>query len=116
MPAWRPKTRRLLAEKAKREKRVAGHEEIVRRVSALLFDADPIGINFDENTDEYDPEAQAIVVRLLDGTPQSDLDAAVYETFAYFFGPEVEEIGPASRYHDVSEQIWAAWCTYRQSE
>lgn len=33
-------------------------------VAALLFRHDPVGINFDENTDEYQPEAETILPRL----------------------------------------------------
>lgn len=100
-------------EREERKQRVVGHEEIVGRVSALLFAADPVGINFDDNTDEYDLEAEMIVIRLLDGVLQSDLQAAVYETFVRCFGPEVEVVGPASRYQEVSDKIWDAWCIYR---
>jgi hypothetical protein len=60
-------------EREERKQRVVGHEEIVGRVSALLFAADPVGINFDDNTDEYDLEAEMIVIRLLDGVLQSEL-------------------------------------------
>jgi hypothetical protein len=32
--------------------------------SGLLFESDPIGINFEDNTDEYEPEAATILPRL----------------------------------------------------
>ena len=33
-------------------------------ITALLFRHDPIGINFEDNTDEYEPEARTILPRL----------------------------------------------------
>ena len=34
------------------------------RVSAILFEEDPIGINFADNTDKYQPEVDTILPRL----------------------------------------------------
>lgn len=102
-------------ELAKRDRRrLAGHEPIVTRVSALLFEADPAGINFEDNTHEYDPEAKMIVIRLLDGLPEPALQSAVHETFISMFDAHIA--GPAKRYGDVSSQIWEAWCSYRHPE
>jgi hypothetical protein len=47
-------------------------------VSAVLFHHDPIGINFDTNTDEYDPEARTILPRL--PSCGSEIDALVVIT------------------------------------
>ena len=38
--------------------------DLVDEVSRLLFRADPVGINFETNTDEYDAEAETIVIAL----------------------------------------------------
>jgi hypothetical protein len=46
-----------------RKRAVAGQESLVAEVSKILFEADFVGINFEDNTDEYDPEAETIVHR-----------------------------------------------------
>jgi hypothetical protein len=38
--------------------------ELFDSVAAVLFEADPIRINFEINTDEYEPEAGTILPRL----------------------------------------------------
>lgn len=42
-----------------REQAVPGQESLVARVQEILFDEDPIGINFGSNIDEYELEAHA---------------------------------------------------------
>ena len=49
---------------ALRAELVVGQEDIVAAIEAILFERDPIGINFETNTDEYRQEAQCIVIGL----------------------------------------------------
>jgi hypothetical protein len=49
-------------ERRKRLKQEYG--ELFDQTSAILFRHDPIGINFEDNTGEYDPEAGTILPRL----------------------------------------------------
>jgi hypothetical protein len=55
--------------------------ERVDREQALLFHDDPIGINFESNSDEYRSEAQTIVVRLAEATSERDVAVIVHEEF-----------------------------------
>ena len=43
----------------------ASQRDLVGEVSRILFEADVIGIGLGSNTDEYDPEAEAIVAQRL---------------------------------------------------
>jgi hypothetical protein len=70
---------RVAAARAGREHVLVGREDLVSRVEALLFCHDPIGINFDTNTDEYRPEAHRQIA------------------------------GPVERYRVVAESIWGLW-------
>ena len=56
-------------------------------ISDALFEADPIGINFDDNTDEYDPETGTIIPRLGLAKSAEDVQAIVYEEFCRWFDP-----------------------------
>jgi hypothetical protein len=42
----------------------AEYGELFDSRAALLYRHDPIGINFEDNTDEYEPEAETILPRL----------------------------------------------------
>ena len=82
-------------------------------VSRLLFDTDPIGINYETNTDEYDPETAAIIPRLHTANSAEDVERIVYEGFRHWFGSDVA--GSRERYSAVSIRIWVAWCAYNAS-
>ncbi|MFJ8916848.1 hypothetical protein [Amycolatopsis sp. NPDC102389] len=43
-----------------RRRLVADRRDLVASIEVLLFRHDPIGINFEYNTDEYQPEAESI--------------------------------------------------------
>jgi hypothetical protein len=69
-------------------------------VSAILYRHDPIGINFDTNTDEYDPEARTILPRLRHCTSVDEAVVIVHEEFQRWFGAQTA--GPASRYQEIA--------------
>jgi hypothetical protein len=76
-------------------------------VADLLFRHDPIGINFETNTDEYEPEVETILPRL--GTCRSvdDVRQVVHEEFVRWFDADIA--GPADRYADIAAEIWERW-------
>lgn len=73
----------------------------------MLFAADPIGINFDTNTDEFDAEEDSIVARLPRATSEADAIAIVFSEFQRWFGPDIA--GPRSGYERLASDIWRAW-------
>lgn len=81
--------------------------EVFSAVSAALFEADPVGINFNSNTDEYEPEAGTIVPRLGLCNGPSDVQQVVYEEFLRWFSADT--VGPRSQYESVSSAIWQIW-------
>ena len=92
---------------ALRKELVVGQEGRVAAIEAILFERDPIGINFDWNADEYRPEAQCIVIRLAAAESEADASAIVYDEFTHWFG--ITDAGPRSRYDEISRQIWTMW-------
>ena len=76
-------------------------------VVAILFRYDPIGINFDDNTDEYEPEARTILPRLRSCHSEEDVLAAVYEEFQRWFDPE--NAGPREHYSTIANEVWTLW-------
>jgi len=76
-------------------------------VSVILFAADPIGINFETNTDEYEPEVGTILPRLSSCSSASDVRKVVHEEFTRWFSPH--DAGSETHYQKVAEDIWKAW-------
>ncbi len=83
------------------------YPELVKAISQCLFEDDPVGINFENNTDEYDPEAATILAKLKDCKSENDVLKVVYTEFCRWFGKETT--GSMTRYTKVSSLIWQIW-------
>jgi hypothetical protein len=87
------KTREQILEERHRLR--AEYGALFNSIAALLFQADPIGISFDnENLDEYDPEVGTILPRLKDCASADDVLRVVHEEFVRWF--DADNAGPAS--------------------
>lgn len=76
-------------------------------VADILFRHDPVGINFEDNSDEYYPEARTILPRLRDCRSAQDVTRVVHEEFVTWFEPETA--GPKENYQLLSQEIWNRW-------
>lgn len=85
----------------------ATQRELVDAISAALFEADPVGIALGTNTDEYDAEAETIVIALPNAAGPRDVAAITHETFGQWFG--VATAGPLERYAHVAQEVWRLW-------
>jgi hypothetical protein len=74
--------------------------------AALLFQHDPICINFEENIDEYELEARTILPRLRNCRCAADVTRVVHEEFVRWFSFEA---GPVERYEKIGEELWRLW-------
>ena len=81
--------------------------DLVDAISAALFEADPVGLNFGTNTDEYDAEAETIVIALPRAAGPEHVRALTHETFMQWFGAHTA--GPEERYVAVAQDIWSLW-------
>jgi hypothetical protein len=90
------------------ERRRLRHEygHIYDRISELLFAWDPKGINFGDNTDEYEPEVDTILPRLRTCKSAEDVQRVVFEEFCRWFGED--EAGPLAMYERTGHDIWEA--------
>ncbi len=79
--------------------------------SAVLFRSDPIGINFEDNTDEYDPEVGTILPRLSCCHSPTDARKVIFEEFCKWFGPETA--GDEMRYDAIAAELWRLWSAHR---
>jgi hypothetical protein len=96
-------------QQARKEREVVRKQspELFDEVSRILFRADPIGINFEDNTDEYDAEAGSIIARLPECDSRDDVRRVVREEFVRWFGIDIA--GNEERYSDVASSIWDVW-------
>lgn len=102
----------IAAAAVERKAAVVGFEEAVGLISAALFRHDPIGINFESNLDEYDAEAESLVVCLISlQTPPTvnQVQTLVNEVMSAWFGAEV---GTRPDYADVASEIHSIWTAF----
>ncbi|EHR63746.1 hypothetical protein SaccyDRAFT_4951 [Saccharomonospora cyanea NA-134] len=76
-------------------------------IEALLFRHDPIGLNFEDNTDEYRSEAETIALRLPEASSVADVRRMAHEEFVRWFDAELA--GPESRYTAIAQEVWRLW-------
>lgn len=73
-------------------------------VAKAMFERNPIGINFTDNTDEYDAEAGTVIPRLAACRSAEDVAQILHEEFRTWFGEETA--GEVSAYRSLGEDIW----------
>lgn len=87
------------------------YQGLFDEISALLFLHDPIGINFDDNTDEYEPEVGTILPRLRQSSTVDELTRIVHEEFVRWFGRDVA--GPIGKYIEIAREMEVLVGRYR---
>lgn len=75
-----------------------------QKLEALLFEEDPIGINFDVNTDEYDSEVRTILPRLSSCVTVEHVQTVVHEEFCRWFDTDIA--GSRSRYKRIAVRLF----------
>jgi hypothetical protein len=85
----------------------AEYGKLFDAIAALLFRADPVGINFEVNPGEYEAEASTILPRLKARSSPDDVLVVVHEEFVRWFGAPTA--GPPERYKQLASEIWQLW-------
>ena len=84
--------------------------DLFTAVSAALFTADPIGINYGSNTDEYEPEACTIIPQLWKCFSVGDVQAVVHYEFVTWFELEADDrCFGVECYAESAAAIWDLW-------
>lgn len=107
-----PRTRAQILEERCQLKKEYG--KLFESVANLLFNADPIGINFENNTDEYSPEVSTILPRLRSCRCADDVLRVTHEEFTRWFGADTA--GPVESYRQIASDIWRLWSTRKGME
>ena len=85
----------------------AEYGKLFDSVAELLYRHDPIGINFGDNTDEYEPEAGTILPRLRSCDSADAAQRVVHAEFVRWF--DSDTAGPAEHYQGIALEIWKLW-------
>ena len=96
-------TREEILEERRALKRAYG--AVFDTAAEILFRHDPMGINFEHNTDEYEPEVGTILPRLRECSSKDDTRRVVHEEFVRWF----EDVGDEAKYDIIAGEIWDAW-------
>ncbi len=92
-------------DREQRQKLKQFYGDFYSATEALFFRHDPIGINFETNTDEYDPEVFTVLPRLSTCASPSDVQRVLHEEFTRWFG----DAGPLDRYAPIAVDLWQLW-------
>ena len=95
---------RIKAERARLRKEFG---ELFDEASSILFELDPVGINFETNTDEYEPEVGTILPRLRSCFSEVEALRIIHEEFVRWF--DEVTAGLESNYEEAAKRLWAAW-------
>ena len=104
-------TRDEILEQRRRLK--AEYAKLFASVAALLYRHDPVGINFEDNADEYEPEARTILPRLNSCHSADDVLQVVHAEFVRWF--DSGTAGPRERYQEIAFEIWRLWQGHRSN-
>lgn len=100
-----PRTREEII--AERNRLRAEYKQLFDDVAALLFRHDPVRINFEDNSDEYEPETGTILPRLRNCRSAEDVRKVVHEEFVRWFDADIA--GPEEHYTAIAAEIWEHW-------
>jgi hypothetical protein len=81
------------------------HQHPFAELAAAFFEVDPAGINFDENTDEYEPEVGTTLPRLGAARSVRDVERILREEFDHWFGDSYDR----KRVTVLADRVWQIW-------
>lgn len=86
---------------------------VFNTLSEILFRHDPIGINFEDNTDEYNPEAGTILPRLETATTEEQVLQIIHEEFIQWF--DANTAGSKENYQALAREVWEMWQRFKKT-
>jgi len=93
-----------------REQLRAQYPDLFERLLQILFRVDPLGVNFEDNTNEYEPEVGTILPRLAQARSEADMHRILTEELEHWFGASIATRFP-ERVARAAREIWSARVT-----
>lgn len=88
-----------------RKERVKEYSEAFDKISMILFEHDPIGLNFEDNVAEYELEAGMVMNRFSEADSVDRLSEIVQEIFIECFTEELA-IRKREVYAPIAKEVW----------
>ena len=88
-----------------RERVKAQYAGLFVAATDLFFRVDPAGINFESNTDEYEPEVGTVLPRLESAGSVGDVARILREEFSSWFGDSFD----GQRTDQLAPELWSLW-------
>ncbi len=101
-----------MSAREERQKVQEQYGNLFNTLSDIIFRHDPIGINFEDNTDEYDPEVGTILPRLKNAHSEAETLIIIHEEFGRWFGEDIA--GSQDKYQDLAVEIWSVWQQFNE--
>lgn len=76
----------------------------LKDIIVILAKHDPVGVIFESNRDEYEPEAKSIIKRIPEMVDESSVQKIVHEEFVRWFDNDIA--GSIDKYSRVASDIW----------
>jgi hypothetical protein len=86
-----------------------GNAGLFAATSDLFFRADPLGINFESNADEYEPEVGTVLPRLESAGSVGDVEQILREEFSRWFG----DVFDGRSTDRLAPELWSLWQTWK---
>ena len=90
-----------------RRRLLAGSEQLVLDLEAILFRHDPAGINYETNLDEYRSEAETITLRRAEASSVDDVRRIVDEELVRWFNGPVHHPQALDPIADETRALWS---------
>lgn len=87
---------------------------IAHQISMILFEYDPMCLNFGFNTDEYDHEAWAIAIKLKVISNPLDIVEIIYDVFLRSFSKDLSMYNRETKWVKMALRIWEGWTTHER--
>lgn len=104
-PAESRRKARFEHAKADRDRLKREYKALYAELAQAFFEVDPVGVNFDENTDEYELEVGTVLPRLKSAKSAADVYTILVEEFTFWFEGSFDP----KRLAVLSERVWRIW-------
>jgi hypothetical protein len=103
----------LVLQRAECKRLKSEYSALFEDLSALLYQLDPVGLNYGINPDEYEPEVGTILPRVMELETASEIASIVREEFEVWFGSgtRVEN----ATYEELGAEVLVVLNRYRSS-
>ena len=82
---------------------------LIQEVSSILFECDPMCLDFGTNSDEYDFVADTVVLFLKDKETVGDVIEAIIRSIKCWFSSDLSDYKTNDKFISMSQRIWTAW-------